>query len=125
VTADQLAQEFFDNAQGTGAKYGLQMVQVSGTVGRLEKPKAWETEPGPDDPTDAVVFLIPVTNKQGVKKTFTLRCLLKPPLPAAERKKLGLQTGKPVTLRGQMLAADLNNPQASMQNCTVVSAAGP
>src|SRR5262249_43927028 len=125
VTADQLAQEHFDNPGGPGRRYGLQTLQVSGTVGRLEKPQAWEKEPGPDDLTDAVVFLIPVTNKQtGVKKQFTLRCLLKPQLPADQRKALGLQTGKPVTLRGQLLAADMNNPQASMQKCTVISA-GP
>ena len=60
-----------------------------------------------------------------MKKTFTLRCLPNPPLPADQRKALGLQTGKPVTLRGQLLAAHVNNPQASMQKCTIVSAAGP
>src|SRR5262249_36979645 len=32
----------------------------------------------------------------------------------------GLEKGKEVTLRGQILAVDLNNPQASLQNCVLV-----
>jgi len=123
ISAAQLAQEFYDNV--AGAKYQLQPLEVSGVVTRLEKPNAWEKEPGPDDATDSVVFIIPVTNKATKQQVnYTIRCLLQPQVSAEQRKALGLASGKPVVLRGKILASDLNNPQASLQQCTIVSAGG-
>lgn len=123
ITAEQLAQEFSDGT--AGATYGLQMLELTGTATRLEKPKAWEVEPGPDDFTDAVVFIVPVTHKEtGKKVDYVIRCGLQPQVSPADRKAVGLEKGKKVVLRGKILAADLNNPQASLQGCTIVSAGG-
>ena len=123
ISAAQLAQEFYDGT--AGRTYGLQTLEVSGVVTRLEKPNAWEKEPGPDDATDSVVFVIPVTHKTtGQKADYVIRCLLQPQVSAEQRKALGLAGGKPVVLRGQILASDLNKPQASLQKCTIVSAGG-
>ena len=120
VSAKQLAQDFQD---GRSDRYTGKTLEVSGVVSRLERPQGFEMEPGPDDVTANVVFLIPVTDRQGAQKEYRIRCVLKPQLTAAQRQAAGLTKGKEVTLRGQILAIDLNNPQASLQNCTLVGAA--
>jgi hypothetical protein len=120
VSAARLAQDFHDDRSG---RYAMKVLEVSGIVSRLERPQAFEMEPGPDDPTDSVVFLVPVTDRGGAKKEYVIRCLLRPRLTPAERQAAGLAKGKEVTLRGQILAIDLNNPQASLQNCVLVGVA--
>jgi hypothetical protein len=120
VSAAQLAQEFHDGGSG---RYARKTLEVSGVVGRLECPRGFHMEPGPEDVTSSVVFLVPVTDKQGAKKEYMIRCLLRPHLTPAQRQAAGLAKGKEVTLRGQTLAVDLNNPQGSLQNCTLVGAA--
>jgi hypothetical protein len=120
IAATRLVQDFHDGFSG---KYNFKTLEVTGVVARLERPHAFEQEPGPDDLTESVVFLVPVTDRKGEKKEYVLRCLMRPQITPAQRQAAGLARGKEVTLRGQILAIDLNHPQASLQNCTLVGAA--
>jgi hypothetical protein len=125
ISAAQLAQEFFDDTHGAGQRYVGKTLEISGTVGRLERPRGWGKEAGPDDVTASVVFLVPVTHKTtGAKQEYVLSCELEPHLSPAERKAAGLATGKPVTLRGRYEGASIDHRNAKFYKGTVVSAGG-
>ena len=126
VTAEQLAQDFTDDQQAANLRYASKPLTISGTVGRLTKPRRYDQDPGPDDDVDMVLFFVPVTNKKtGEQVQYELRCQFRPSLSAEERKKLGLEKGKRVTLRGNYEVGYRDQPLAGFGNCSVVSVDGP
>jgi hypothetical protein len=121
LSARQLAQELYDDTSGTSRRYAGQFLQVEGVVSALERPSSFQ-EPGPQDPTGSILFKVPVTGKKtSATKEYVIRCMLEPPLSPEQRKAAGLAPGKTVTLRGRILAADLSNPQAGLDKCTLVT----
>jgi hypothetical protein len=126
VTAAQLAQDFTDDFETANARYVSATLVISGTVGRLTKPRRYDLEPGPDDDVEMVLFLVPVTNKTtGGQAQYEVRCQFRPSLPAEQRRSLGLEKGKRATLRGRYEVGYRDKPLAAIGNCTVVSVGGP
>lgn len=126
VTAAQLAQDFTEDYESANARYAAKALVISGTVGRLTKPGRYDQDPGPDDDVDMVLFLVPVTDrKAGGQVQYELRCQFRPSLPAEQRRSLGLEKGKPVTLRARYEVGYRNDPLAGFGNCSVVRVGGP
>ena len=120
VTATKLAQDFAASGRAAGGHYGGKELIVTGTVGRLEKPLAFKKEAGPDDPVQDVLFLVPVT-WQGQQREFELNVRLSVAMPPEQRKALGLEKGKPATMRAYNVASDPNNPTAAFNRGEVLS----
>ena len=73
-----------------------------------------------------VLFFVPVTNsKTGEQAQYELRCQFRPSLPAGQRKQLGLEKGRRVTLRASYEVGYRDRPLAGFGNCSVVSVGGP
>jgi hypothetical protein len=126
VTAAQLAQDLTDAPEVAWSRYGEKALVISGTVGRLTKPRRYDQDPGPDDDVDMVLFFVPVTDrKAGGQAQYELRCQFRPSLPAEQRRSLGLEKGKQVTLRARYEVRYQDKPLAGFGNCSVVSVGGP
>ncbi len=122
VTAAQLAQDFTDDHKAAGSRYMAKTFLISGTVTRLTKPGRYDLDPGPEDDVDMILFFVPVTDK---KTQYEIRCQFQPSLPAAQRKSLGLEKGKQVTLSAQCQTLSLDQPVAGFGNTKVVRVGGP
>jgi hypothetical protein len=126
VTAEQLAQDFTDDFEAANSRYGSKTLVISGTVGRLTKPRRYDLEPGPDDDVEMALIFVPVTDKKtGGQRQYELRCSFRPALSAEGRKELGLEKGKRVTLRGRYEVGYRDKPLVGIGNCSVVSVGGP
>ena len=126
VTAAQLARDFTDDYQTANSRYAGKTLVISGTVGRLTKPRRYDHDPGPDDDVDMVLFFVPVTDrKTGEQTRYELRCQFRPNLSAEQRRSLALEKGKQVTLRARYEVGYRDKPLAGFGNCSVVSVGGP
>jgi hypothetical protein len=125
VTAAQLAQDFTDDYEAANTRYVDKTLVISGTVGRLTKPGRYDQDPGPNDDVDMVLFFVPVTSKKtGQQVRYELRCQFRPSLPAQQRRALGLEQGRRVTLRGRYEVGYRDQPLVGLGNCTIVSVGG-
>jgi hypothetical protein len=121
VAAQQLAQEFYDDPNGTFSRYMRKKVEVKGTVHEQRLPNGLPiTAPGND--IGGLVFRVQVTDKATQKKMdkniyFNFRNLIKP----GDAKAALVEKGKTVTLRAQMTGVDLGSKQASFNNAVIVS----
>jgi hypothetical protein len=120
VTATKLGQDFAASGRAAGGHYAGKPLVITGSVGRLDGPAGIKQEAGPNDPVQDVVFLVPVT-WQGQQREYELNVRLKVTLAPEERKAMGLEKGKPVTLQAWNVASDPNNPTAAFNQGVVLS----
>jgi hypothetical protein len=126
VTAVQLAQDLTDSKGDLSTRYGSNPLEITGTVSRLTKPGRYDLDPGPDDDVEMILFIVQVTDKvTGGQTPYELRCVFRPSLTAEQRKSLGLEKGKQVTLRGWYEVGYRDQPLAGIGNCTIVNVSGP
>jgi hypothetical protein len=125
VPAEQLAQEFYDDTNGTFTRYLRKRLEVKGTVHEQRLSNGLTiTAPGND--IGGLTFRVQVTDKTTKKKMdkniyINLRNLIKP----GDSKAALVEKGKTVTLRAQLSGVDNTSKQPSLTNAVIVTDGSP
>jgi hypothetical protein len=121
ISAQQLAQEFYDDANGTTYRYNRKKLEVKGVVHEQRLPNGL-TNTAPGNDLGGITFRVQVTDKKTQAKSdknisFNFRNIIKP----ENAKATLVEKGKTVTLRAQVIGVDLGLRQASLNNAVIVT----